>query len=439
MTKPNILFFFPDQWRGDWLKATAGIPLRTPNLDKLRATGMTFKRAWCPSPLCAPSRAALALGLEYDRCGVIDNGQPMPVEPPNIYKNLRNAGYRVAGVGKFDLDKPGYNWQLDGSGHLDEWGFTDGCDNEGKLDGSITYRKYDGPVGPYLKALDEAGLADDYAQEHINQSEFRGAYVTCVTKELYCDNWLSQKGMEILREFPEEQPWFMQVNFTGPHNPMDVTANMAADWEGTEFNPPLNNDDERYSEEDHQRNRRHYAAMIENIDRLVGEFIKEVEARGELDNTLIIFSSDHGEMLGDFNSWGKCKPHAPSVEVPLVFAGPGVKQGETRALGEVVDIASTILDFAGAEPLPATDSQSLRPILTGKAAAVRDHMSSGLKNWRAVTDGYYKLVVWDEAPTELYDLNEDPKELNNIAAANIDIVERLFCEIAPEASVSVCI
>jgi arylsulfatase A-like enzyme len=426
MTQPNILFLFPDQWRGDWLKAAEGIPLKTPNLDKLRTCGTTFKRAWCPSPLCAPSRAALALGREYDQCGVINNSQPMPVEPPNIYKHLRHAGYRVAGVGKFDLDKPGRNWKLDGSSNLAAWGFTDGCDNEGKFDGTISYQKYNGPIGPYLKDLHDAGLADQYAGEHANNRESKGAYISCVPDDLYCDNWLSKKGMDIIRDFPVEQPWFMQVNFTGPHNPMAVTEKMAAPWRDINFHPPLHNDEPDFSDEDHQRNRRHYAAMIENIDRLIGEFIAVVEARGELDNTLIVFSSDHGEMLGDFNAWGKQLPHAPSVEVPLVIAGPGVKAGvESNALAGVLDLASTFLEYAKANPLPETESTSLEPLLCGQVNQVREYMYSGLNKWRAITDGKYKLVVWDDAPTELYDLINDPKELNNIAKDNKNIVEKL--------------
>ena len=168
---PNILFFLPDQHRPDWLGCHGTLPLRTPHVDALARRGVRFARAYCPSPLCAPSRAALASGRRYGRCGVRDNGQNYPLDLPTHYQSLRDAGYRVAGVGKFDLhkdttDPQNLDWGLDGSRLLAEWGFTDGIDNEGKLDGSNSYRHWGAPRGPYLQYLAGRGLADVYVREH---------------------------------------------------------------------------------------------------------------------------------------------------------------------------------------------------------------------------------------------------------------------------------
>ncbi len=325
--RPNIIFFFPDQHRPEWLGVNDHLPLQTPTLDRLCADGVRFVNAFTPSPLCAPARACLASGLDYIHCRVPSNRENYPLALPTYYQRLRDAGYRVGGVGKFDLHKDlarpasELDWHLDGSRSLKEWGFTEGIDNEGKLDGSGSYRAAGKPKGPYMAYLHEHGLADTYVQEHWRRKRYRDAYVTALPEEAYCDNWLSENGITLLRNFPENEPWHLVVNFTGPHSPMDVTQRMHHEWKHVAFPPPVENDQAEYLPEDHQRNRRHYAAMIENIDRHMGRFLDAVKQRGELDNTIVIFASDHGEMLGDHNRWGKGTWHTPSTGIPLIAAG----------------------------------------------------------------------------------------------------------------------
>ena len=171
--RPNLLLLIPDQHRADWV-AGGGLPLRTAALQGLAERGVCFERAYCTSPLCAPSRASLASGRHYAHCGVHDNSRNYPLDQPTFYQALRGAGYRVAGVGKFDLHKDTSDpanawWGLDGSRLLAEWGFTDGIDSEGKLDGSSSYRDAGGPRGPYLKMLHDRGLADRYVREHATR------------------------------------------------------------------------------------------------------------------------------------------------------------------------------------------------------------------------------------------------------------------------------
>jgi len=424
--QPNFLFFFPDQHRPDWLGLNPALPLRTPHIDALAARGVRFTRAYCNSPLCAPSRAAVASGQAYGRCGVINNGQDYPLDQPTYYQALRESGYRVAGVGKFDLHKATLDWGLDGSRLIEAWGFTEGIDNEGKFDGSRSYRQSGGPKGPYLARLHERGLADLYAQEHQDQRAQRGAYTTAIPEDLYCDNWVAENGLHFLRHFPADQPWHLVINFTGPHNPMDVTPSMRARWETVDFPPPHANQQPDYSAEDHLRNRQNYAAMIENIDRQVGRFIAAVAERGELDNTLIIYASDHGEMLGDHGRWGKSTWYEPSVGVPLIVAGPEVGQGiVSEALVSLHDVAATFVDYAGAKPMPAMDALSLRPLLSGQTSQHRDYLISGLDEWSLVCDGRYKLVVQPEQLPLLFDLQADPLEDHNIAPQQPAVVARL--------------
>ena len=431
-TQPNILFFLPDQHRPDWLGTNSSLPLRTPNLDRLCAAGVRFSNAFSPSPVCAPARACLASGMDYERCRVPSNKENYPTDLPTYYQRLRDAGYRVCGVGKFDLHKDlasppaELDWHLDGSRSLEEWGFTEGIDNEGKLDGSASYRAAGKPKGPYLNYLHESGLAGTYCEEHAQRQKYRDAYVTALPEDAYCDNWLSENGLKFLRAFPANQPWHLVVNFTGPHNPMDVTAQMHDEWKDVAFPPPVENDQPDYSAEDHQRNRQHYAAMIENIDRQVGRFIDAVRDRGELENTLIIYASDHGEMLGDHNRWGKSTWYTPSSGIPLIVAGPGVQKGRTsHALVSLHDLTATLLDYARADTLPAMDSKSLRSVLESGKAEHRRHITCALNDWRMVFDGRYKLVIRKNQPDLLYDLHKDPNETQNLANLEPALVEAL--------------
>ena len=196
---PNFLFFLPDQHRHDWLGINRRLPLRTPNLDALAARGTVFTRAYTPSPLCAPARACLASGRAYGQCRVFNNNQDYPLDIPTYYQRLRDRGYRVCGVGKFDLHKdltkPLF-WELDGSRLLREWGFTEGIDNEGKLDGSNSYlsagRK---PRGPYLDFLAQRVLAAGLEEPlllnvnvpNLPEEEIKGVQITRLGRRLYRD------------------------------------------------------------------------------------------------------------------------------------------------------------------------------------------------------------------------------------------------------------
>ncbi len=420
--KPNLLFFLADQHRHDWLGNNPALPLRTPHLDALAERGMRFTDALCPSPFCAPSRACLASGLYYERCGVPDNDHDYPLDLPTYYAALRESGYFVAGVGKFDLHKSTPDWGLDGSHLLSEWGFSEGIDNEGKWDaitsGSST------PKGPYMAYLHEHGLAEMHVQDFGQRRSYRDTHPTPLPDHAYCDNWIAENGLHLLQKFSKDQPWHLVVNFTGPHEPMDITQAMWERWKDIPF--PLPHDNGQWDAATHQRIRQNYAAMIENIDRHVGRYLSEVEARDELDNTLIVYSSDHGEMLGDHGLWEKKTYHHPSVGIPLVIAGPGVQQGVVSgALVSLHDLAATFLDYAGLAPLPDMDSRSVRGLLEGERKKHREVVISALDDWRMIYDGRYKLIERESVRPILFDLANDPMEEQNIVDQATGEVNRL--------------
>ena len=165
---------------------------------------------------------------------------------------------------------------------------------------------------------------------------------------------------------------------------------------------------------------------IENIDARIGEIIEVVRQRGDLDNTLIVFSSDHGEMLGDHNRWGKHVPYQASAGIPLIIGGLDTQKGKTtNALTSLIDIAATFLDYAGAEKLPQMEARSLRPLLTGKTQKHRDYLISALEEWKLVWDGRHKLVEGYGQETLLFDLEKDPLENRNLVTSEKEIAARL--------------
>ena len=419
---PNVLFFFPDQHRFDFLGTNPDLPVRTPTLDALAARGVRFTRAFTPSPLCAPARACLAAGKWYENARVRDNGDDYPVDQPTFYAALRAAGYRVGGVGKFDLNKGSNDWGLDGKNHLDEWGFTDGINSEGKHAGVNTGAE--SPRGPYMKYLHDRGLAEAYVEDMRTRHNYRDVHPLPIPEDAYGDNWVAENGLEVIRNFPTDRPWFLQVNFPGPHEPMDVTPSMREAWKDVPF-PPAHDNDE-WDAESHCRTRQNYAAMIENIDRHLARYLDLIAERGELENTVVVYSSDHGEMLGDHNRWAKSSYYDPSIGVPLVIAGPGIAEGiVTDTLVSIHDLAATFLDLAGIEPIEGADARSLRPVLEGRTSAHRALIFCGLKRWRSVFDGRFKLVEIDGERPILFDLETDPLEDRNVAAERPEEVARL--------------
>lgn len=268
----------------------------------------------------------------------------------------------MGNVGKLDLRKGAHDWGLDGKHrrggrvYYEEWGFTDGADSAGKSD---AYRGLDAPCDPYTAFLHRNGYVDLFRQGiQGNQSAAtrgRGPLITPLPDEAFDDNWVCGRAIEVIRSFPKDRPWFLQVNIPGPHAPMIVTANMAKWYEDVAFSPPLAL--AGAAPDNYPTLRRHYAAMIENNDRWLGRFLDELKRRGELEHTIIAFSSDHGEMLGDHSLSGKTVPYQPSVGVPLVVSGFGIRRGYVhRGPATTLDLTATFLDFAGiswASSIPA--------------------------------------------------------------------------------------
>jgi arylsulfatase A-like enzyme len=468
-TQPNILFVFPDQHRPDWVGYDGDIPVRTPTLDGLVERGTAFANAVCPSPICGPSRACLASGREYDTCGVRDHDADYPLAAPTLYGRLRDAGYHVMGTGKFDIQKHSSEQGIDGKNNLRANGFSGGVNSAGKWNAIGTAS--DGTPGdPYTKYLADEGLLETHLEDFERRRDpdlsyhegvdVHATFPTPLPDHAYSDNFVGRKTVDLLRDAPDDQPWFMQVNFVGPHNPWDVTEDMHGWYRDPDVTFPDPVDPEgRLSEDKHQEVRRNYAAMIENIDRWLDRFLDVLEERGEREDTLVVFAADHGELLGDHGHWYKQFPYQSSAGVPLAVAGPGVaERGLVDPPATILDLHATFLDYAGRDPQSvdaAMDSRSMRAYLAGETTdddapadgGPREVVYSGFGPWRFAFDGRHKFIrgfdperhpqktdAWDETEVRsglqnidpvLFDLGADPHELSDVADANPEVVARL--------------
>lgn len=434
-----------------------------PNLKRLASSGLIFDDAICASPLCAPSRVSMATGRSYGRAPsegdeplALGNFSVLPRESDNFYRRLSEAGYSVASCGKSDLRKKNDSWGPDGL-HMEDgislWhamGFTHGADCAGKHDAIWAHQK--GIPDPYFRFLEEHGvdkvhMADFAGRPYPN---FTNTEPTDLPQFAYADNYVAATALRLIREMSEsEQPWFLQVNFMGPHEPLDVTPAMKESVAGRDV--PMDWLASELDEETQRDLRRNYMAMLENIDRRLGEIFASLEAQGLLANTIVVYASDHGEMLGERDEWTKIVPYAASVSVPLVISGPGVSNGRFSECVSLVDLAPTFLEIAEAAPLDETDGQSLVPTFTDANAEIGGARLCGLGGWRSLVTEDWRLIVGYEAGTHrkdimasrwdgtmshpmLFDRKNDPREKNNVAAKHPHIVTDLFARLSELAS-----
>ena len=450
-SRPNILFIYCDQHRPDWLGCATeypnDIPVRTPNLDRLAAGGVRFTNAVCPSPLCSPSRVCLAVGKEYhNNGGVLDNLQCHSFSNETFYTRLREAGYYTLQAGKLDLSKgldipfslPSSRLKH-GRLSMDELGFCEMLGVIGRWAGR--YDHYAFPMDPYEEHLQRCGLFDANVSDMSSRKHRRcPRFVTAPTElpdEHYKDNWITRRAIEMLNASPPGRPWFLQLNFDNPHDPSDITRRMEEQCRSLDIPGPRRGGDE-FAPGEHLAMRQNYTAQVENNDRLIGIVLDELARRGELAGTLIVYSSDHGDMLGDEGVFGKSRWGWQSSGVPLIVNGPGVAGGTVNTDPATnLDLAATFLDYASAGIPDDYDSISMRPVLEDPAARGRDHVVSGIvsgpaRAWRMVFDGRYKLVRDGKANGDmLFDLADDPFEETDIAGDRPETVREL-AELLPE-------
>lgn len=434
MDKPNILFIMDDQHRFDYLGAAGASFVNTPNLDRLAANGTRFTQCSTNAPVCAPARIGLATGLQPFRVGSLDNWSFLPQSATTYYQRLRDHGYRVGCVGKLDLGKPDrYNGRHGDRPSTYSWGFTHPEECEGKM-----HAKTPTPLGPYTHHLQERGLLKTFFEDYTQRAKagwVKGYDDSVLSSEDFEDGYIGRRSAEWIETIPDDFPWHLFVSFVGPHDPFDPPTEYADRYRDTDMpaaippspeGKPLGRrcDLEPAEVAD---TRRQYCALIELIDDQIGMMLDALERRGMMENTVIIFSSDHGEMLGDHGLYTKSAPYEAAMRVPLIISGPGLPKGAVSdAIVELIDINPTICEVAGLLPQERIDAKSIMPTLRGETQVHRTDALSCLKGFDCLRTPEWKLITRCDGGVELYNLAEDPEERVDVAKKRPEVLDQML-------------
>ncbi len=436
--RPNVLFIMDDQHRYDYLGCVGAEFLQTPNLDRLARSGVRFSHCITNSPVCAPARIGLATGLQPCHVGALDNRAFLPLSVPTYYQRLRDHGYRVGCIGKLDLAKPDhYNGRHGDRPWVYSWGFTHPEECEGKMHAGGSAE----PRGPYNFYLQQKGLLQKFHRDYVERARkgwtVGASWDSVLPTEDFEDVYIGRRAAEWIENVPDDFPWHYFVSFVGPHDPFDPPAEYADLYREAEVPDPIQDDMEDKPDWVRGRagaaepagirqTRRQYCGSIAAIDDQVGRMLDALDRRGMMDNTYIVFTSDHGEMLGDHGLYAKSVAYEAALRVPLIVAGPDIPAEKTSdALVELIDLNPTVCELAGLPPQEGIDARSLVPLLQGEHQEHRAEAVSCIRNFRCIRTARYKLIDNHGGPDELYDLEEDPCELNNVAAAHPRIVRDL--------------
>ena len=419
-TKQNILFIQVDQLTAASLRSYGDTVCHAPNLDRLADTGTVFETAYCNFPLCAPSRFSMAAGQLCSTIGAFDNAAEMPASIPTYAHYLRAAGYQTALSGKMHFIGPdqyhGFEKRLTPDLYPADFSWVPNWENEGKRDTN-----------------DARSVLVSGVCERSVQIDFDEMVTANAIQHLY----------DMARS-DDARPFFLQVSYTDPHEPYLCRKEYWDLYEDVEIPLPkvpafaanqhdahskrLLSDfsmlDKKFEDADIARARRAYYGSISYIDAMVGQVLHVLAATGQAESTTVIFTSDHGEMLGERGMWFKKHFFEPALRIPLLMKVPGEAPKRVATPVSLVDLLPTFMGLAegagwqsGVEALEGTDLVALsgapsdadRPIY---AEYLAEATPSPIL---MIRQGRYKFIWSKEDPLLLFDLDADPNELHNIA------------------------
>ncbi len=425
---PNIVFLMPDQLRPDFLGCYGARFLRTPRIDALAAQGTRHTTCISPSPICVPARASMLTGQSAVAHGVLDNLHwPRPDRADMGVQSwpelLSVAGYLTSAIGKMHF----YPWDI-------SEGFAQRVIAEDKRHIHI--------ADDYADALRSAGHARLHGRDQRRYADWMGASFNDLPDALQPDRWVAGQTVDAIRAFPTDRPLAMMVGFPGPHCPYDppeealtgidpatlpspLPATVESDTHRAAFVASYKRswadlDYEHLNTDQIRRIRHHYAASVERLDADVGAILDALSDCGRLDNTIVVFASDHGDYLGDFGLVGKTYFHEPSVRVPLIVAEfRNGKAGVSETPVSLLDLYPSFLNWAGLRAPPHAEGTPL-----GTARDDRVIVGATIHGTMARARGW-KLVRYQNGAEALYDLERDPGEQADCIAKRPDIRARL--------------
>lgn len=423
-SKPNIVMIMADQFTSNAIGALGHPAVKTPNLDRLVHSGATFENCYCNSPICVASRASFLTGKHISKIGVYDNGSEFPASLPTFVHHLRRGGYETVLSGKMHFIGPD---QLHGF--------------ESRLTKDIQPSTFD-LTPDWTKGV--------YANPGTGVKRLKNSGVCGWNKILDYDEKVLHRTLEQIRTFSmreKQKPFFLCASFFHPHDPFEITQEYWNMYRDTDIPvpdvPPKRLDDMHpfnqwiqmhheidtceLTEEEIQKNRRAYYGMVTYFDDKVGQIIDELERMNIVDNTMIVVTSDHGEMLGEHGMWFKRTFFDPAAKVPLIVSYPerfpaGKKVNKVVSL---VDLAATLMQMADVPEynkwISAMDGDSFEPLLVGDDAGWKDEViceyygEGPIHPMIMLRKGRYKYVHVHEHEPLLFDMVQDPYETRNLA------------------------
>ena len=453
MKKPNILLIMADQLRFDALGCYGNPEIRTPNIDSIALNGSIFDNHYIQNPVCSPSRCTVLTGRYPKNHGTRDNGIPLRDSEITIAEVLRDNGYTTAAIGKMHITTQFMSKQKEEEDWPeDHYGF------------EILHTSCDIKTGEYLDWLKEVS-PENYAivkvqgEQKMREDKASAAdkdqsgppqvYPSKVDPRYHQSTWIADKTIELIENSTEDKPFFAYCSFVDPHHPFDPPEPYASLYDPDKLSPPsfvpgeledkpphfrLHQNGHGFSNEkyDYRRLSDHdwgvikaaYYGMISLIDENVGRILEAIQKKGIENDTIVMFTNDHGELMGDHGLLFK-GPFLYNclIKAPMIIKWPGVvPQGSRyRQITEHVDVLPTLLEYAGVKPPHGVQGASMAPILRGDTGSGRKYALTEFNcyDWglslKALTGRDYKLVYYaGEDFGELYDLNSDPDERVNL-------------------------
>ncbi|MEE2753530.1 MAG: sulfatase-like hydrolase/transferase [Candidatus Latescibacterota bacterium] len=437
--RPNIILIITDQQRYDTINALGYSYVDTPNLDRLVREGVTFENCFITAPSCAPARASLFTGYFPHTTGIHKNGDRWT---RSWVEKLNESGYHCVNIGK--MHTAPFETPL---------GFHERYVVENKdryLEGRYYFDEWD-------KALAAQGLVKQQREQYRklpDYNERRGAFEWDLPRDTHPDVFVGNTGMWWLDRKPVEKPLFLEIGFPGPHPPYDPTPEDAAPYLDRDFDidevtakdlegqpPPLKAMRQHNCDFDHdsvvhqlnptqaqrQRQRAYYMANVTMIDEMVGKILDKLDEKGLLEDSVVMFTSDHGDCLGDHGHSQKWTMYDTITRVPTIVRSTRHEGNRKHAgLCQWMDLGPTILELAGAEASDTMEAESLLPVLEGEdvegrkyvfAEHGRDGILQETEFMTMVRSKGWKLVHFlSEDFGQLFDLTEDPGESTNLWA-----------------------
>ena len=420
MSRTNIMLVFCDQLRYDAIAALGNPVVKTPVLDRLAAEGVSFDAAYTPCPVCVPARFSMHTGQMPHRTGVVENTQ-MPDGRRSFMEILRDAGYQTYGAGKMHFTFA--------TGLTTKWGFDERavCDSRERAEND------------FHKSLEANGFGHVEDAKGVRSEMYYVPQVSQLPAGLHHTAWTVDSSIGFLERRDTDRPFFLMTSFEKPHPPFEPPVPWNKLYRGPDMPLPKippdseslmtlwNRFQNRYKYRDQgsdlnliRQMKAHYYAEVSFIDYSLGRLFEKMRELGVYDETLIVFTADHGEMLGDYGCYGKRCFLDAAAKVPLIVRYPRIEPG-SRCTEPVslVDLMPTLLDAAGIRTEDDYSGESLFAILDGSStrdATFGQYEKNEFASYMIRTREYKYVYSAPDETEYLFDLVHDPQETRNRAS-----------------------